>query len=296
MNYSATPVISVVITTRNRTPLVLRAVRSALAQTLGRIEVLVVVNGPDPETIEALANIMDGRLCTITLPISVGSSEARNIGIQRACGKFVAFLDDEDEWLPQKLSKQLMMAQSSTHRYPVITSRLIVRRPEADEVWPSRMMRTGESMSEYLFCREKPIRQGEGFIEPSTLLVPRELMLEVPFRSALQHHQDWDWLIRADAFHGVKIIFIWDELVICHVDGQLSADGSADSAAAWINGNELVTARARAYFYATQVATRCNSLSSFLKIVRRTIRYPTAFLIAMNFALTPRSQIPQFKH
>jgi glycosyltransferase involved in cell wall biosynthesis len=298
MDDSTKPIISVVIPTRNRAGLLLRAVKSALEQAFKEIEVIVVVDGFDPVTAESLASVHDPRLHTIALPISVGGSEARNIGIQRARGEFVALLDDDDEWTPQKLFTQLAAARSSTYRYPVITSRLIARRPDADEIWPRRRMRDDESMSDYLFCREESIRQGEGFIQTSTLLVSRELMLVVPFRAGLPRHQDWDWLIRVAVYPGVKIICVWDTLVIYHIDayrGSVSAGRSAGPSTDWINGNALVTPKARAYFYATQVAVRCGSLGALLSVIRNTIRYPRAFLIAMSLALTPRSLVSQLR-
>jgi glycosyltransferase involved in cell wall biosynthesis len=294
MNRSVKPIVSVVIPTRNRSALLLRAVKSALAQTLFEIEVVVVVDGLDPATIEVLNSVGDTRLHTITLPISVGRWEARNIGIQRANGEFVALLDDDDEWLPQKLRAQLVTAKSCLHRYPVVTSRLIVRRPDGDETWPHRLMRDEESMSEYLFCGEESSHQGEGFIQTSTLFVPRELMLQVPFKLSLLRHQDWDWLIRAAVYPGVKVIWVWSALVIYHVDTNrisISADCSIGPSIRWINGNDLVSPKARAYFYATQVAARCDSLIAFLAVVRRTIRFPRAFLIAMSLAPAPRSLV-----
>ncbi len=298
MRISATPLVSVVIPTRNRADLVVRAVKSALAQTLTEIEVIVVVDGVDPATVEVLAAVNNLRLRTVVLSVSVGGSEARNIGIREGRGAFVALLDDDDEWHPEKLSRQLAAAKNSTQRYPVVTSRLIARRPDGDVIWPLRLMRDGESMSEYLFCREKSVRQGEGFIQTSTLLVPRELMLRVPFRSGLPRHQDWDWLIRAAVYPGVKITWVWDTLVIYHIDvyrKSVSAGSSIDPSTDWINGNDLVTPKARAYFYATQVAVRCQTLATFFSIVRNTIRYPRAFLIAMGLTLTPRSIVFQLR-
>ena len=294
MKSEARPVVTVVIPTRNRPALVLRAVKSALEQTLTDIEVIVVVDGPDSKTVEALATISDARLHTISLPTSVGGSDARNIGIQRGSGEFVALLDDDDEWLSHKLAAQLSAARHSKYPFPVITSRLIARRPDGDEIWPHRPMHEGESMSEYLFCREHSIRQGEGFIQTSTLFVPRELMLVIPFKPGLPRHQDWDWLIRADVYPGVKIVSVWETLVIYYIDAHrksISAGRAADLSTDWVNGNSLVTAKARAYFYATQVAVRCDSLRSFLGIVSKTIRYPRALVIGLLLALTPRSLV-----
>ena len=298
MKLPVSPVVTVVIPTRNRPALVMRAVKSALEQTLVDIEVIVVVDGPDPETVDALTANRDIRLHTISLPVSIGGSGARNVGVQKGCGDFVALLDDDDEWAAGKLAAQLAAARASKDTFPVITSRLIARRPDGDEIWPQRQMHEGEAMSEYLFCRENSFRQGEGFIQTSTLFIPRELMLRVPFESGLPRHQDWDWLIRAAVYPGVRILSVWEALVIYHIDARrksISAGRTAGPSTAWVNANSLVTQKARAYFYATQVAVRCGSLRTFFSIVCGTIRYPRAFLIGMVLALTPRYLVSQLR-
>lgn len=288
---STPPTVSVVIPTRHRPALVTRAVRSALAQTLSDIEVIVVIDGPDAETVAALAAIDDPRLLVELLPASVGGSDARNAGVNKGRGQFIAFLDDDDEWFPEKLSIQLDVAKRCKLRFCVVTCRIIARRSGADEVWPSRPMRNNESMSEYLLCREESFRQGEGFIQTSTLLVSRDLLLWLPFKSGLPRHQDWDWIIRAAAYPGVKISWVWDTLAIYHIDGNrksVSGGGALAPSIEWINGNRLTTPKARAYFYATQVAARCRSIPVFCAVVRETAPYPRAFFIAMGLALSPR--------
>lgn len=108
------PIVSVVIPTLNRPHLVVRAVRSALAQTLHTIEVVVVVDGPDNLTIEALGTLEGSRVVIKTLPCNVGPAGARNAGVEAARGRWVAFLDDDDEWAPHKLAIQLSAVQSSS--------------------------------------------------------------------------------------------------------------------------------------------------------------------------------------
>ena len=102
-------IVSAVIPTRGRPELLQRAVRSALAQTLRAIEVVVVIDGEDPATSLALKEWthQDGRLRVLALPASVGGSDARNRGVEAASGEWIAFLDDDDEWLPGKLQAQL---------------------------------------------------------------------------------------------------------------------------------------------------------------------------------------------
>ncbi len=209
-------------------------------------------------------------------------------------GEFVALLDDDDEWSPNKLARQLELARKSKESFPVVTCRLIARRPTGDEVWPARPIGTRESMSEYLFCREASIRQGEGFIQTSTLLVPRALLLELPFTPNLPRHQDWDWLIRASVHPGVEFLWVWEPLAIYHIDRgrkSVSAGRSSSASENWVARNRLVTPKAKAYFYATQVAALCNTPATFWSVVRGTLGYPRAFLIAMGLTLTPRALV-----
>jgi len=294
---SPNPIASVVIPTRNRPNLVIRAIKSALAQTLSAIDVIVVIDGPEQNgnaTADAVAAINDRRVTTIQLPFSVGGSEARNVGIRISKAEFIALLDDDDEWSPNKLSRQLELVKQSTGRFMVATCRLIARRPASDEIWPARQIGPFESMSEYLLCRENSIRQGEGFIQTSTLFVPRDLLLEIPFNPALSRHQDWDWLIRASVHPGVEFVWAWEPLVVYHIDTarkSISGDPAPGASESWIIGNRLVTPKARAYFYATQIAARCKTPATFWNVFRNTLRHPRAFLIAMGLALTPRSLV-----
>jgi GT2 family glycosyltransferase len=294
MSRSTPPTVSVVIPTRNRPALVVRAVQSALAQTFTDLEVVVVIDGPDPATAEALAAIKDRRLRTLTLPSSVGGAEARNAGVREGRAVFIAFLDDDDEWLPNKLSVQLAVARRSNVRFPVVACRVVARRPNGDQIWPTRLIRDNEPISEYLLCRKTSLRQGEGFAQTSTLLIYRELLFWVPFQSNLARHQDWDWIIRVAGYPGVKISWVWDALAIYHIDAtQKSISAGSDLAPSldWIAANPHVTPRARAHFFATQIAVRCRSLSTLILILRETIRYPRALFIAMCLALAPRSLV-----
>src|SRR6201986_1976544 len=108
-----------------------RAVRSALAQTLRRIEVIVVIDGEDRVTELTLAAIArhDLRLKVLPLSARVGGSDARNRGVEVATGEWIAFLDDDDEWLVGKLEAQLDAVVQS--RAPVVigTCKMIARTP-----------------------------------------------------------------------------------------------------------------------------------------------------------------------
>jgi glycosyltransferase involved in cell wall biosynthesis len=214
------PAVSVVIPTRNRPRLVHRAVESVIKQTYSDLEIIVVIDGPDLETGNLLETIEDPRLRVVALEKSLGGAGTRNTGVTNSLGRWVAFLDDDDEWLPNKLERQLYVAEHSIHRYPIVSSRLIARSPNADFIWPNTA--PYEPIADYLMQR-KGMFQGDGLIQTSTILVSAELMRKCPFNEGLKKHQDWDWLIRAMAREGAGIDFVGDPLVVWYIEENRSA-------------------------------------------------------------------------
>lgn len=101
------PRVSVVTPTVDRPAFLRRAVESALVQTVGDLEVVVVVDGPSPTTAAFAAEHPDPRVRLVQRQERGGVAAARNDGIAAARAPYVAFLDDDDVWLPQKLERQL---------------------------------------------------------------------------------------------------------------------------------------------------------------------------------------------
>jgi len=103
------PLVSVVLPTHNRVDLLAGAVESVLSQTEQRFELIVVDDGSRDATPEYLAALTgrDRRTRSIRLETPRGGAGARNEGIRVSRGDWVAFLDDDDRWLPTKLEKQL---------------------------------------------------------------------------------------------------------------------------------------------------------------------------------------------
>jgi glycosyltransferase involved in cell wall biosynthesis len=251
--------VSAVIPTRHRSELVVKAVQSALHQTHPRIEVIVVIDGPDPQTESALAKIHDTRVRIFLLAANVGGAEARNIGVRAARGEWVAFLDDDDEWLPQKISLQLAAAYASEASFPVISLRLIVRTPRMDFSQALHTRKQDQQVSEHLFCRRR-LDDGPYAMQTSTLFVPRSLMVAVPFRRGLKRHQDWDWLLRASTYPGVRFQVIAEPLTIFRVeDARPSVSRALDwqFSLAWAREmRPYFTPRAYSFFVATECIPR----------------------------------------
>lgn len=110
------PLVSIIIPSYSRPPaFVRRAIDSALAQTHRNIEILVVDdNPPGSPAREALGRLLeaygaDPRVRSVINPKNMGGSEARNEGVKAAKGEYLAFLDDDDEFLPNKIEAQLKL-------------------------------------------------------------------------------------------------------------------------------------------------------------------------------------------
>jgi glycosyltransferase involved in cell wall biosynthesis len=272
--------VSVIIPTHHRPDLVTAAVRSAMRQDFANLEIIVVIDGDDPRTSQALREIADTRLRIIDLAIAVGGAEARNIGVHEAHGEWVAFLDDDDEWLPHKLSRQMVAARQSSALWPVISSRLIVRRPQGDSIGPLRFYQSQKSASDYLFCRAS-FQDGPHAMQTSTLLMRHELMLAVPFRADLERHQDWDWVLRAERVPGVAFTVLEEPLAIyrapdpnSHARPSLSLAQDWDFSMNW--GREMrgfFSAKAYSWFLASECASRAAKghagLKAYTEIARR---------------------------
>jgi glycosyltransferase involved in cell wall biosynthesis len=99
--------VSVIVPTYNRPRLVGRAVRSVLDQTYTDLECIVVDSASETPATEALSSITDDRLTVVRLSEDRGRQHARNVAIERATGEYVAFLDDDDVWLSEKLAHQV---------------------------------------------------------------------------------------------------------------------------------------------------------------------------------------------
>lgn len=257
---SADPVVSVVIPTRNRPHLVTRAVDSALTQTLDVIEVIVIMDGPDDATLKALLQIKDSRLKVKTLSSPVGAGKARNAAVDEARSQWVAFLDDDDEWSPQKLEIQLQTAQQSSHLYPIISCRLIARSESGDLIWPRRYPGPGEILSEYLFC-QKGLFGGEGVVQTSTIFTKKNLLQKVPFPSTLIAYEDWDWLLKANTIEGVGVEFVHrsEPLAIWNIEeGRRRISNVIDwrYSLSWAQANKhLLTPRAYTSFIMIEVSS-----------------------------------------
>ena len=104
------PLVTAVITTHNRCDLVGRAIESVLCQTYDNLECIVVDDASD-ESSQKVCKTYPIKYIYIPKDESKGGNHARNVGIMHAVGEYVAFLDDDDYWLPNKIERQVALIQ-----------------------------------------------------------------------------------------------------------------------------------------------------------------------------------------
>lgn len=199
--------VSAVIITVNREMEVKRAISSVLNQTYSDIEVIVIIDGENPSLRESLGRSFSSRISVIETIDRVGGNAARNLGISSSTGKYIALLDDDDEWKETKIEKQvgLIKKLSDITDHVVFNSVYDLKEDGTMKIRPIINYRSSENIVEYLF----KYRYGRsiGFVQTSTLFAKKEVFVKYPFDENLKKHQDWDWIVtvgRAGAtFHHI---------------------------------------------------------------------------------------------
>ncbi len=211
------PTVSVVIPTFDRPGFLVRAIESVRIQTFKDFEIIIVIDGIDPESKAVLEQLSEPRLRYLELSEKVGGAEARNAGVRSANGTWIALLDDDDEWLPNKLEIQLATAATSQHEETLVTSLYVCRAPGfADVIRPRRLPGKSEPISDFMFdflC----------YFQTSTFFCSRSLYLRIPFDSSLLFFQDIDWLLRISKDQAFRLVVVNQPLSIYHVPAGRSS-------------------------------------------------------------------------
>lgn len=206
------PLVSVLIPTFNRQETIGRAVSSVLKQTHQELECIVIDDASTDKTLALLAAIDDPRVKVISLSENRGVSFARNKGFSQAKGEAIALLDSDDEWLEDKLERQLPLLE----KYPLV---------HGEEIW----VRNGKRVNQKKVHRKEGGRIFERclhlcLISPSATLMTRELYRKMNgFREDYPVCEDYELWLRVT--HGHEVGFI-SEPVITKYGGhedQLSA-------------------------------------------------------------------------
>ncbi|MFE3189504.1 glycosyltransferase family 2 protein [Nocardia sp. NPDC059240] len=223
-NVSVVANVSVVVPTVGRASL-RRAVESALGQTGPVAEVLVVA--AEGHTLDLPS---DPRITVVRTAGRLGAGAARQAGIDAAHGTVIALLDDDDEWLPEKLRRQLEAVEllAAAGRDWICSSRIAVSGPgERRRVWPRRLIAPRESVARYLF-RFTSLRVGDAVLQTSTLCFPIELARTVGWDTETVHDEP-TWLLAVQrAIPEVRLIQLPVVLTTYYVGAESVSRSSAD--------------------------------------------------------------------
>lgn len=186
------PQVSVIIPVYNRAAFVLEAVDSVLKQTLQDFELIVIDDGSTDGTAEALKRFED-RLF-YRYQDNQGVSGARNLGLQMARGKWIAFLDSDDLWLPEKLETQVRFFSENPGAVICQTEEIWIRKGRRVNPQKKHQKFSGDIFApSLLLC----------LVSPSAVMIQRNLFDQVGyFDVTLPACEDYDlWLRISSQFH-----------------------------------------------------------------------------------------------
>jgi len=202
----SSPTVSVIIPVYNHAHRVKFAINSVLSQTYSDFELLVVNDGSTDNLEEVIREYTTIRL--ISHKTNQGRAAARNTGILAAKGKYIAFLDADDEWLPRKLEAQTKFLEHNTDISICLTGFQLIT---SYGLTKNIMVPVTTSWNRYLL---KHIGLPDGTIPMVTLKCLQEVGLQ---DTTFFWHENWEWLFRASLTHNIGAV---DKILAIKKRGQ----------------------------------------------------------------------------
>lgn len=278
--------VSAVIPTVGRASL-LRAVQSALDQSEPVAEVIVVADTDQP-----VSHPVDHRIRLLRNDSRLGPAASRQRGIEAATGSVIALLDDDDEWHPDKLRRQLA-AVSTAGPHWIASCRVAAVGPGLRRrLWPRRLIGPRDPLADYLF-RFTDLRHGGRALQTSTLVFPAELARTVRWDThAGAVHDEPSWLLGvARAFPDLRVVQLPEVLSTYRVGVPSESRQSADRTGDYIDwGLRYLageSARVRGDYLCSSpvsAAVAAGSLAGVGRSLRAALRHGKPGPAALGFA------------
>lgn len=183
------PEVSVIILTRNRPHLLKRAVQSVFDQTFQDFELIIVDDASNDETPDVINNFNDQRIKYLRNLENKGEAGSRNEGLKAVQGEFVAFLDDDDEWLSQKIELQVNVLRKKNETLGLVYTGYYEFDLETKRIIREIIPKKKGDLSEEIFIGN--------WIGLSTVLVKNECFQDIGrFDESLASAPDYDMWIR----------------------------------------------------------------------------------------------------
>lgn len=219
---STFPAVSIILPTYNREHLISFAIQSVLNQTYSNFELIIIDDGSQDNTGDVVRAFDDARIQYIQHDHNAGVSAARNTGIKQAKGKYIAFLDSDDEWLPEKLEKQLQLFWSQP-TVAVIYSWLKIQKDSQDN--NDQTIRSSKHRG-YIY---NDLLYTNIVGTPSTVIAKRECFeSEIRFDSNLSCCEDWDVWLQLAKYYQFDVIL---EPLVKYREHNEASRGSTNSKA-----------------------------------------------------------------
>ena len=206
--------VSVVLPTFNRANTLGKAIQSVLSQTYENLELIVVDDGSTDNTKEVVRSFSDRRMRYINLGENKGEAIGRNTGIDVARGEYIACQDDDIEWLPEKLEKQIKVFEKALPNVGVVYSGAYVMDDEMRIYLPHPHLTQKEGYLHKQFLKGM-------FIVHASVVIRKECFKAVGmYDDKTPSKQDWDMWIRLSKYYDFK--FIDEPLVITYFSPETS--------------------------------------------------------------------------
>jgi len=206
--------VSIIMPTYNRAGIISRAIKSVLAQTYEKFELIIVDDGSEDNTKDVVESFKDNRIIYRKYDTNQGANFARNRGIEMSQGEYLAFIDSDNEWNEIYLKSRIYALQSSSKNVGGVFGKARVIDTDDNEYVLSDELDDGEvnigKNNEVLI--EKMLIHNR--IDTNTIVVKRECLLEIGmFDENIKRLQDWECFLRVLVDSNYKIIFSNDTLV-----------------------------------------------------------------------------------
>jgi glycosyltransferase involved in cell wall biosynthesis len=200
----------VIIPAFNREDVIERAVASVCRQSFTDLEIIVIDDGSTDNTEGIVRSIRDERIRYLRFRGNRGSAAARNEGLKVAGGKYVAFLDSDDEWLPAKIEKQVALMETLDDQWGICqTGAQIIADGLPKQPFIPRVIESGEVYRPLIFGKVP-------FLTP-TLMFRKTILPQVGlFDERLRRGQDLEFLLRV--FARCKMAVVSEPLAVVHLD------------------------------------------------------------------------------
>lgn len=206
------PLVSVILPTYNRAGLLPRAIDSVMGQSMDDWELLIIDDGSTDDTVDVVRSYGDPRIRLEAHDHNMGGSAARNTGLRLARGRFVAFLDSDDEWLPGNLERQSAELEREPEIAAVVCGKEMIPPSGPPTI---RVVAFSDDPYEDILAFE------HGGFTTTVVMLRGSLTVEegLLFDEELPAYEEWDLLLRLAKRHPIKAIP--DQLVVQHYEDEI---------------------------------------------------------------------------